>query len=92
MRSEIRKLLDLRAETHGHRPDVAEFSQELKSTFSQQLEWGTMAPQQREALEMIAVKIARIVKGDPHEADHWADIAGYASLAALPRGADETTG
>ena len=39
-------------------------------------------PDQREALEMIAHKIARIVNGDPNYADSWVDIAGYATLVA----------
>lgn len=37
---------------------------------------------QVEALEMIAHKIGRIINGDPHYADSWVDIAGYAMLVA----------
>ena len=37
---------------------------------------------QREALEIIAHKISRIVNGDPNYADSWRDIAGYATLIA----------
>ena len=37
---------------------------------------------QREALDMIAHKIARIINGDPNYADSWVDIAGYAKLVA----------
>lgn len=39
-------------------------------------------PDQREALEMIAHKIARILNGDPNYADSWHDVAGYATLVA----------
>ncbi len=35
-----------------------------------------------EALEMICHKIGRIVNGDPHYYDSWADIAGYAKLVS----------
>lgn len=35
---------------------------------------------QIEALDMICVKIGRIIAGDPFHADHWDDIAGYARL------------
>ena len=42
----------------------------------------TLSYQQLEALEMICHKIARIVAGDPDFADHWRDIAGYATLVA----------
>ena len=41
-----------------------------------------LSPDQREALEMIAHKIARILNGDPDYADSWHDIAGYAQLVA----------
>ena len=33
-----------------------------------------------DALEMMAVKISRILNGDPWYADNWVDIAGYAKL------------
>jgi hypothetical protein len=36
---------------------------------------------EREALDQIAVKLARICAGDPACADHWRDLAGYAWLA-----------
>jgi len=34
------------------------------------------------ALQMIAVKLARLLTGDPNHVDSWQDIAGYAELAA----------
>lgn len=59
--------------------------------------YGTLAalsPYQREALEMIATKIGRVLTGNPDNEDSWRDIAGYATLvadripkpAALPEG------
>lgn len=39
-----------------------------------------LAPDQREALDMIANKIGRILNGNPNHADSWDDIAGYAKL------------
>lgn len=41
-----------------------------------------MAFDQKEALDMIFHKIARILNGDPDYADSWIDIAGYAKLVA----------
>ena len=41
-----------------------------------------LSPDQAEALDMIAHKIARILNGDPNHHDHWHDIAGYATLIA----------
>jgi hypothetical protein len=42
--------------------------------------WHMMNASQREACEMIAHKLGRIVNGDPNYADSWVDIAGYAQL------------
>ncbi len=41
-----------------------------------------MEDDQKEALDMICHKLGRIVNGDPHYADSWVDIAGYAQLVA----------
>jgi len=40
----------------------------------------TMNPVLRQSLAMIALKLSRILCGDPQEPDHWRDIAGYATL------------
>ena len=42
--------------------------------------WYELSPMQKQALEVIADKIARILSGDPNYADNWHDIAGYALL------------
>lgn len=44
--------------------------------------WRDLSPDKKEALDMIAHKIARILNGDPNYADSWVDIAGYAKLVA----------
>jgi hypothetical protein len=44
--------------------------------------WKRLAPYQKEALEMKAHKIGRILNGDPDYSDSWIDIAGYAQLVA----------
>lgn len=40
-----------------------------------------MNPVHREALDMMACKISRILSGQSGFEDHWADIEGYARLA-----------
>jgi len=35
------------------------------------------------SLEMIALKVTRILQGDNNHVDSWRDIAGYAELAAI---------
>jgi hypothetical protein len=42
--------------------------------------WGSLRADQREALEMIATKIGRILNGNRDHIDSWHDIAGYAKL------------
>lgn len=70
-----------RAATYGDFGSQARITQELKCTMSLTPNWDTsLDPPQREALEMIASKIARILNGDPNYADSWHDIAGYATL------------
>ena len=44
--------------------------------------WDNLAADQKSALEMIAVKVARILNGDPDYHDNWHDIIGYAKLVA----------
>ena len=72
-------LLNEREKTHGDYIDVANVSQELKWALG-------LGPLEdvpavhRESLEMICVKMARIVSGDHNEVDHWTDIVGYAQL------------
>ncbi len=44
--------------------------------------WNTLNASQKEALEMVAHKIGRILNGDPNYDDSWVDIAGYAQLVA----------
>ena len=76
-------LLVERQETHGNFADNAMISQELKEIFRKPRP--NMSPPSlsvhREALDMIALKLLRILSGQAHYADHWADIAGYAKLA-----------
>ena len=45
-----------------------------------ELGWERLSPIQRQALTVIADKIARILSGDPNYADNWHGIQGYAKL------------
>ena len=73
-------ILDERQKTHGDFDLTAMIAQELKDVMRRGQNWKMLDDTQREALEMIASKIGRIMSGNPHEADHWRDIAGYAAL------------
>jgi hypothetical protein len=74
-------ILEERQKTHGDFAWVAEVSQELKNIFRNKEGWVYLTRVQREALDNIAQKAARIFAGDPNFADHWVDIQGYAKLA-----------
>lgn len=74
-------LLTERHSTHGRFKDNAELSQALKYILRQQFGWSKLSMVQREALEMICLKVSRIMSGKPYELQHWEDIVGYAELA-----------
>lgn len=73
--------LAARGHRYGDFTDNASVSQDLKGWLCQQNGWHFLDPIKREALEMIAQKIARILNGDSNYKDNWHDIAGYARLA-----------
>jgi hypothetical protein len=75
----VTDLLAQRQISHGCFIATATISQELKRIIRR----GSLSDVQREALEAIAVKIARILAGDPNHLDHWDDIAGYATLVGM---------
>ena len=75
---DVKDTLDQREKQHGDYLKVATVAQSIKDA----LDWqqGKLSPVQRESLDMIATKMARIVCGDPNIIDHWLDIEGYARL------------
>lgn len=79
--ADIHDVISARAETHGDFSDTSRCDQRLKEDMrAWKPAWHKMEPFQRTALDMIAQKIARILTGNPHEPDHWQDIAGYATM------------
>jgi hypothetical protein len=80
----IDEILDERGKRYGKFKNHANISQRLKYVVTDALSnrKGVVEDDQREALDMICHKIARIVNGDPDYADSWVDIAGYAQLVA----------
>lgn len=75
------QLLAEREKTHGDYELTASVAQKLKAMFRNSPSYPAMNDRQCESLDLIAVKLARIMCGDPHEPDHFRDIAGYALLA-----------
>ena len=74
-------LLAEREHTHGNFAATALIAQRLKDVGHNTPNWqGVLTDVQRESLEGIFVKIARILSGDPNHPDHWRDIEGGAHL------------
>lgn len=80
-----------RGERYGKFEDHAVICQSLKEVMviqdwprhanrGERAGWARLAPDQKQALEVIADKIARILNGDPNYIDNWHDIQGYAKL------------
>ena len=77
-------ILAERQKTHGPFSSHALISQQLKSTVRANIgDYGAaLSFAQKEALEMIMHKVARILNGNANHKDHWDDIAGYATLVS----------
>ena len=78
----ITDILTERGKNYGLFMDQAATSQALKDTLRDGPRWGSLTNDMAEALEVIAMKMSRIVHGDPNHIDSWDDIAGYARLVA----------
>ncbi len=82
--NDLNQILTERGDRYGIFSGHAEIAQQLNGVMrTYEAKRGCdLHPDQREALEMIAHKIARILNGDPDYSDSWRDIAGYAALVA----------
>ena len=74
--------LDQRGSRYGSFESHATITQKLKDVMKDTPNWDVLSPSQKEALEMVAHKIGRILNGDPNYDDSWVDAAGYSMLVA----------
>ena len=77
---DIAKVLVQRGTVHGDFTASSGLATSLQFELRQSPKWHAMCRHQQRALNMICEKITRICYGDPNYADHWIDIAGYATL------------
>lgn len=77
----VQDTLNDRASRYGDIETLMTLSQNIQQAMRGSKNWWELVPAQREALQMIASKIARILNGDPNYKDNWHDIQGYARLA-----------
>lgn len=76
----IESTLAERGERYGSFELHACIAQDLQDVMRSQADWSRLDPDQRQALTVIADKIARMLNGDPAYRDNWHDIVGYAKL------------
>lgn len=86
--SSVEATLAQRGSRYGDFTDHAELCQHFKYVATGMtipdnggmLAWDKLSAVQKQALEVIFDKIARILTGDPNYDDNWHDIQGYAKL------------
>lgn len=78
--SDVGETLAARDAEYGSYPRQAAINQAIKKAMRASTNWHDLKDEQRDALEMIAVKVSRILNGSPDYIDSWLDIAGYATL------------
>ena len=79
---DIAETLAKRGTRYGTFSEQARIAQRIKAAMADSPNWTALDADMREALEMIALKAARILNGDPAYHDSWHDIIGYTKLVA----------
>ena len=80
MNTSIEKVLAERGKRYGEFVEHAFITQSIKRAMVNSPNWKRLSDDMKEALEMIAHKMGRILNGDPRYIDSWTDIVGYAKL------------
>ena len=80
--NDINTTLAERGSRYGDFNEHARITQAIKRAMIDSPNWETLSDDKREALEMVAHKIGRILNGDPSYHDSWHDVIGYTKLVA----------
>jgi len=85
---DINFILEERGSSYGDFGSQALISQNIKAAMRHSPNWQKLPADMKESLEMVALKIGRILNGNPTYADSWIDIVGYTQLVVdrLERG------
>lgn len=78
--NDIDTTLQERGTRYGEFSSHAKITQSIKTAMYDSKNWATLPDDMKEALEMTAHKIGRILNGDPKYHDSWHDIIGYIRL------------
>jgi hypothetical protein len=76
----VNATLRQRGNRYGEYKDHARITWNIKRAMEDSPNWPSLEDYQKEALCMVAHKIARILNGDPNYADNWHDIQGFCKL------------
>lgn len=76
----IDETLAERGNRYGEFAEHARITQNIKKAMQDSPNWKSLPDAMKEALEMIAHKVGRILNGDPAYIDSWHDIIGYTKL------------
>jgi hypothetical protein len=77
----VTETLVIRGSKYGESfAELASIAQNIKCALKENTKWEKLSADKKEALEMIATKLARIVYGDPEYDDNYRDICGYSQL------------
>ena len=71
-----------RGNRYGVFAEHARITQNIKRAMADSPNWAALPDDKKEALEMLAHKMGRILNGDPNYHDSWHDIIGYTKLVA----------
>lgn len=78
--SNIHDTLAERGKRYGEFVEHARITQNIKRAMLASPNWATLPDDMKEALEMVAHKLGRILNGDPYYDDSWVDVIGYTQL------------
>ena len=76
----VHEMLEGRATRYGTFEGHARISQALKRAMQNSPNWSKLTDVQKEGLEMMQHKVARMLNGDPSYLDNIVDIVGYSTL------------
>lgn len=80
MTTGVDQTLEQRGARYGDFGGHAKITQSIKCAMRDSPNWQRLSDDKKEALEMVAHKIGRILNGDPEYQDSWHDIIGYTRL------------
>ena len=81
LKTNLPTLLSGRHRTHGSFKNTAQIAQDIKDLLDNHGARECTAIQ-REAMDHMATKIARILSGKADHLEHWVDLAGYSMLGS----------